>query len=58
MQEWFALDVRHVRNPDNAPVSASRGGANDEEDALLIKQRRLVPDDLAHSGRLYMGVPA
>lgn len=52
---WWALDAKHVRNPDNNPVPATRHPADDAELAQLIKQRRYVPDDWDESRKVYGG---
>lgn len=50
---WWALDPKHVRNPESKPVEATYF-ADEAERATLIRQQRLVPDDLADSTRLYL----
>jgi len=53
---WWALDPKHVRNPDGEPVPAQYL-VLDEDRAALIKQQRLVPEDWEHSNGLYL-IPA
>lgn len=50
---WWALDPKHVRNPEGKPVEATYFAELDER-ATLIRQQRLVPDDIADSTRLYL----
>lgn len=55
VQAWYALDPKHVRNPEGLPVPAEYLYAGGEpERAALIKQQRLVPDDWEHSNALYL----
>lgn len=56
VQAWWALDPKHVRNPDGEPVPAQYL-VLDEDRATLIKQQRLVPEEWEHSNQLYL-IPA
>lgn len=51
---WWALDPKHVRNPEGKPVEARYLTLDQAERATLIRQQRLVPDDLADSTALYL----
>ncbi len=52
---WFALDAKHVRNPEGLPVTATRHADAKERDTL-IRQQRLVPDDWHDSSKVYSAV--
>lgn len=51
--DWWALDPKHVRNPENDPVEAVVH-AELTERASLIRQHRLVPDDFDDSNACYV----
>lgn len=51
---WWALDPKHVRNPENNPVSASFLTLDVAEHAALLRQQRLVPESLRESSALYL----
>lgn len=51
---WWALDPKHVRNPEGRPVEAHYLTLDQAERATLIRQQRLVPDDLTESTALYV----
>ncbi len=50
---WWALDPKHVRNPDNNWVRATAYPLDAEETAQLRRTRCLVPQDRAESVALY-----
>jgi hypothetical protein len=55
--DWWALDPKHVRNPEGDPVEAVVFAELDER-ATLIRQQRLVPDDWDDSNAWYVAPKA
>ncbi|WP_287880467.1 hypothetical protein [Acidovorax sp.] len=51
---WWALDPKHVRNPENNPVPAHYLTLDATEHAALLRQQRLVPESLRESSALYL----
>jgi hypothetical protein len=54
VDSWWALDPKHVRNPENKPVSAHYLTLDASEHAALLRQQRLVPESLRESSALYL----
>lgn len=55
--EYIACDARYVRNPNHEPVQAFWNPEKKDE-ARLIKQRRLVPENQRHMVEIYGPKPA